>query len=97
MARQIHESISPVREAYNLIHYLFLDYLFYKGQAVNRRHSNKHFSLAAASATKISAFLASPTTDFVCINDVQMSEDRFLKTRKVLIDSFEKRLPSGRL
>lgn len=97
MARQIRESVSPVREEYNLIHYLFLDYLFYKGQAVNRRHSNKHFSLAAVSATRIAAFLASPTADFVCINDVQMSEDRFVKTRDILLDSFEKLLPSGRL
>ena len=95
MAAQIKDSISPVREEYNLIHYIFLDYLFYKGQAVNRRHSNKHFSLAAASASRIAAFLADPTADFVCINDVQMSEDRFVKTREILLDSFEKLLPSG--
>ena len=95
MAAQIKDSISPVRDEYTLIHYIFLDYLFYKGQAVNRRHSNKHFSLAAASASRIAAFLADPTADFVCINDVQMSEDRFVKTREILLDSFEKLLPSG--
>ena len=77
--------------------YVFLDYLYYKGMAVNQRHSNKHYSLAAASASKIAAFLAAPSTDFVCINDVQMSEDRYLKTRKVLLDSFEKLLPSVQL
>jgi hypothetical protein len=93
MAAQFHSSFSPVREEYNLLHYVFLDYLFYQGKAVNERHSNKHFSLAAASSSKIAAFLAAPTSDFVCINDVQMSEDRFVKTRQILLDSFEKLLP----
>lgn len=97
MEKQFHESMSPVREEYNILQYVFLDYLYYKGMAVNQRHSNKHYSLAAASASKIAAFLAAPSTDFVCINDVQMSEDRYLKTRKVLLDSFEKLLPSVQL
>lgn len=95
MEKQFHESMSPVREEYNILQYVFLDYLFYKGQAVNQRHSNKHFSLAAASASKIAAFLAAPTSDFVCINDVQMSEERFVKTREIILDSFERLLPSG--
>ena len=95
MEKQFHESMSPVREEYNILQYVFLDYLFYKGQAVNQRHSNKHFSLAAASASKIAAFLAAPTTDFVCINDVQMSEERYVKTREIILDSFENLLPSG--
>lgn len=95
MEKQFHESMSPVREEYNILQYVFLDYMYYKGQAVNRRHSNKHFSLAAATASKIAAFLAAPTADFVCINDVQMSEDRYVKTREILLDSFEKLLPSG--
>ena len=93
MAKQFHSSMSPVREEYNLLQYVFLDYLYYKGEAVNSRHSNKHFSLAAASSSKIAAFLAAPTTDFVCINDVQMSEDRFVKTRETLLEAFEKLLP----
>ena len=97
MEKQFHDSMSPVREEYNILQYVFLDYLCYKGMAVNQRHSNKHYSLAAASASKIAAFLAAPSTDFVCINDVQMSEDRYLKTRKVLLDSFEKLLPSEQL
>ena len=93
MATQFHSSFSTVREEYNLLHYVFLDYLFYQGKAVNERHSNKHFSLAAASSSKIAAFLAAPTSDFVCINDVQMSEDRFVKTRQSLLESFERLLP----
>ena len=93
MATQFHSSFSPVREEYNLLHYVFLDYLFYLGKAVNQRHSNKHFSLAAASSYKIAAFLAAPTSDFVCINDVEMSEDRFVKTRQALLESFERLLP----
>ena len=95
MERQFRESMSPVREEYNLLQYVFLDYLYYTGRAVDQRHSNKHFSLAAASASKIASFLTDPTTDFVCINDVQMSEERFFKTREILLDSFEKLLPSG--
>ena len=93
MDSQFRASFSPVREEYNLLHYVFLDYLYYKGRAVNRRHSNKHFSLAAASASKISSFLAAPATDFVCINDVEMPDDRYLKTREILLASFERLLP----
>ena len=89
MPRQIRESISPVREEYNLLHYVFLDYLYYKGQAIDQRHSNTHFSLAAASAGKISEFLKDPYTDFVCINDVQMSDERYKMTKKVLLEAFE--------
>lgn len=95
MQKQFHQSMSPVREEYNILQYVFLDYLYYKGLVVNRRHSNKHFSLAAASASKVAAFLAAPSADFVCINDVQMSEDRYARTRKILLDSFERLLPSG--
>ena len=91
MARQFAESISPVREEYNLLHYVFLDYLYYTGQAVAQRHSNKHISLAAASAPKLSAFLSAPSTDFVCINDVQMSEERYKNLKKVLLEAFESR------
>ena len=85
--------MSPVREEYNILQYVFLDYLFYKGMAIDERHSNKHFSLAAASSSKIAAFLAAPTADFVCINDVEMPEDRYLKTRKALLEAFDRLLP----
>ena len=91
MAKQIDASISPVREEYNLLHYVFLDYLYYTGQAVTQRHSNKHISLAAASASKLSGFLQDPSSDFVCINDVQMSEERYENLKKVLLNAFESR------
>ena len=91
MEKQIYASLSPVREEYNLLHYVFLDYLYYTGRAIDRRHSNKHFSLAAASSGKIAAFLKDPYTDFVCINDVQMSDERYKSTKKVLLDAFQSR------
>ena len=93
MASQFHSSMSTVREEYNIVHYVFLDYLFYQGKAVNKRHSNKHYSLAAASSSKIAAFLAAPTTDFVCINDVGMPEDKYVKTRKAILDAFDRLFP----
>lgn len=93
LEKEIRESISTVREPKNLNQYLFLDYMYYGGKCLNRRRSNKHFSLAAASLKSITDFILNPDRSFACINDVQMSDEKFETFRRGIVDAFECRLP----
>ena len=86
-------TLTITRESNNLNQYLFLDYMYLTGKLINRRLSKKHFSLGVASEEKIRKFLENPTHKLACINDVQMSEERFKETQKVLLETFEKILP----
>ena len=86
-------SVTRTRTPENLNQYVFLDYLYYGGKAVNRRLSNKHLSLATARIGKICDFLARPTRDLVCINDVHMDEETFQEYRVRLLDAFDRALP----
>lgn len=87
------ESISRTREPQNLNQYLFCDYQFHTGRAMEKRISNRHFSLATASVGKICEFLRNPTSSIACINDVRMSDSVFESTRAALLDAFEGLLP----
>lgn len=86
-------SLTPCRNERNLIMYIFSDYMFYQNKTVRRRISNKHFSLAATSEKKIVDFLSAPDRKFVCINDVNMSEDKFLRMRATIVKAFDSLLP----
>ena len=86
---EIMASLSPLRTRANYNQYLFLDYMYYQGKARNRKLSNKHFSLAAHSIEKICEFLRKPSTKMVCINDVHMTNDKFLACRKQLLEAFD--------
>lgn len=90
---RIMKSLSPTRAENNFNQYLFLDYMFYKGKAINRRLSNKHFSLGAAPIGKICRFLENPDKKLVCINDVSMSDEKYISSRKLLLETFGKILP----
>ena len=90
---EIMASLSPLRNKDDLNQYLFLDYIYYQGKAVNRRISNRHFSLAAHSIESVCSFLRHPTEKLVCINDVSMPNDKYLNYRKLLLDTFESILP----
>ena len=89
----IMSSLTPLRTRANYNQYLFLDYMYYKGLARHRRISNKHFSLAAASIGKICAFLRNPSAKLVCINDVQMSTEKYRVCREALLQAFDEILP----
>ena len=67
--------------------------MYLKGKIINERISKKHFSVGVASASKLQKFVTEPTRKMACINDVQLSEERYEELRKVLLDSFEKLLP----
>lgn len=86
-------SLTTTREGNNLNQYLFLDYMYLKGILINRRLSKKHFSLGITSPNKLRKFLERPTHKFTCINDVQMSEEKYTTIRRVQIETFERILP----
>lgn len=93
VAPEIMDSLSPLRTRANYNQYLFLNYMYYKGIAVNRRLSNRHFSLAAHSIDSICAFVRKPSAKMACINDVHMTEERFLACREKLLAAFQDALP----
>lgn len=86
-------SISRLREPYNLNQYYFLDYMYHRNRLINKNISNKHFSTAVASAEKICSFIRKPYRSFCCINDVQMSEEKFNYLREAILSAFEDRFP----
>lgn len=90
----IRKSISRVRTGENLNQYLFLDYMYLKGKIINERISKKHFSVGVVSANKLRKFVTRPTHKMACINDVQLTEERYVELRKVLLDSFDELLPN---
>ncbi len=84
---------SRLRTTENPNQYLFLDYMYYSGKMVPERISNKHFSLAAHSIDKICDFVRKPATKLACINDVHMSNEKYLDCRGKLLSAFEDALP----
>ncbi len=84
---------SRIRDDKNLNQYLFLDYMYLKGRLVNKRLSKKHFSVGIVSGEKLHRFITNPSHKLVCINDVQLSEERYTELRKALLDAFEERFP----
>ena len=84
--KQIEASISPTREGKNINQYLFLDYMYHVGMAVNRRLSSRHISLAAIRPKALASFLRNPDRKWVCINDVDLPEKRLAAFRRVTED-----------
>lgn len=89
----IRNSISRVRTGENLNQYLFLDYMYLKGKIINERISKKHFSVGVVSASKLRKFITQPTHKMACINDVQLTEERYEELRRVQIEAFEELFP----
>ena len=89
----IRSSISRVRTGENLNQYLFLDYMYLKGKIINERISKRHFSVGVVSASKLRKFVTQPTHKMACINDVQLSEERYEELHTLLLDAFNELLP----
>lgn len=85
--------LSRTRTVHNVNQYFFLDYLYYKGLVINKKIPKKHFSVAISSPKQLSSFIEAPTRQFVCINDVKLSESRYNEMRAAIINAFEKRFP----
>jgi hypothetical protein len=93
LEQDILASLTRVRTSGNLNQYLFLDYQLYKGRMVNEKISNKHYSVAVASPEKLKSFILSPTRNLMCVNDVHLSEERYLKLRTAMVEAFEQKFP----
>jgi hypothetical protein len=90
---KIDSSVSRLRRKFNFNYYLFCDYAYYTGRTFKRKVSNRHFSTAVASIGKVCRFIASPKADFACINDVNMSEEKYVQYRRRLLEAFVKAFP----
>ena len=93
LERDILASLTRVRTSGNLNQYLFLDYQLYKGRMINEKISNKHYSVAVTPPEKLKSFILSPTRNLMCVNDVRLSEERYLKLRSAMIEAFEQKFP----
>jgi hypothetical protein len=93
LEQDILASLTRVRTSENLNQYLFLDYQLYKGRMINEKISNKHYSVAVTSPEKLKSFILSPTRNLMCVNDVRLSEERYLKLRSAMIEAFELKFP----
>ena len=94
MQPEILSTASRIRTPDNPNQYLFLDYMYYKRLLVPRRLSNKHISQGIWNAEKIAGYILHPQTQFACINDVEMPDDRFFHMQKCIINAFEKKFPN---
>ncbi len=86
-------SVSPIRKPDNINQYVFLDYALLSGRGLSRRLSNRHISLAAISPARLSAAILSPDRDIFCLNDVEMSSERFEALREAMLSAFAARFP----
>ena len=91
---EILSSMTTTRSSKNINQYLFLNYMFLKGKIINERLSKKHFSVGVVSGDKLRKFIERPTHKLTCINDVQLSEERYQELRQALLDAFESALPA---
>lgn len=94
MEAEIRPTISRIRNQFTPNQYLFLDYMYYSGQAVSEKLSNRHFSLAVSTADKICSFLANPDRNLACINDVEMTEEKYNQLRERMLVAFQTRFPN---
>ncbi len=89
----VEKSLSRTRTENNVSQYLFLDYQYYKGLMINERLSNKHFSVALATPEGLKSFIMNPGRKIMCVNDVHLSEDKYLALRAAMIEAFEVKFP----
>ena len=94
IGEEIVGSMTTTRSAKHLNQYLYLDYMYLKGKILNERLSKKHFSVGVVSTSKLRKFIQQPTHKLVCVNDVQLSEERYAELRAVLLDTFDSVLPA---
>lgn len=94
MEKEILATVTRLRTDYNLNQYVFLDYMYYNGNVVPGKISNRHFSVAVAGADRIAQFIRKPDRKLCCINDVHLSEEKFSRMRDIIIRAFEDVFPA---
>lgn len=90
---EILDSITRIRVGKNLNQYLFLDYMYHRGKLIPEKISNKHFSTAIASASRLRSFITEPSRTFCCINDVHLDDEKFSELQRTVVSAFEERFP----
>ena len=91
---EILNSLTRTRTEDNLNQYLFLDYQYYKGLMIDEKISNKHFSVALTSPSKLYGYIMNPSRKLMCVNDVRLSEKRYEALREAMITAFETKFPN---
>ena len=86
-------SESRTRKERNLCQYVYLDYMYHKGLIIPEKISNRHFSVALASAERLKEFLKNPDRKLVCINDVKLSDVKYEELRNAIHEAFESVFP----
>ena len=87
------KSLTRTRTQDNLNQYLFLDYQLFKGLMINEKISNKHFSVALTTPSKLYDYILNPDRNLLCVNDVRLSEKKYEALRTAMISAFEQKFP----
>lgn len=90
---EIKSTLTCVRTGDNLNQYLYLDYMYLQGMIIPERLSKRHCSVGIASTSRLRKFIERPTRKLVCVNDVQLSEERYAELRQSLLNAFNNRFP----
>lgn len=77
----------------DICQYIYLDYMYHKDLIIPEKISNKHFSVALASAGRLKDFLLEPDRKLVCINDVKLSDKKYDELREAIHEAFETKFP----
>ena len=88
---EILDSLTRVRSAQNITQYFYTDFLYLQGKIIPERISRRHFSVGVATAKQLQEFISQPTRKLMCVNDVHLSEERYLSLRTALHEAFEGR------
>lgn len=91
--KEINSAYTITRTSDNYNQYLFLDYMYYSGKIINKRLRSKHLSVAVSSTRKICSYILNSERDLICINDVNIGENKFLEMQKAIIDAFKQKFP----
>lgn len=86
-------SACRIRTEENLTQYLFLNYQYLKGRLIPEKISNKHISVAMTSVSGLWTAIMEPHSKMLCINDVHLSEERYLELRTIILEAFERKFP----
>lgn len=86
-------SVTPLREPCNYNQYLYTDYAYFTGKTFHQRISNRHLSMALATPKNITKAIVNPDRKIICINDVEMSEEKFERLYNAMHKAFQTRFP----
>ncbi len=90
---EIKSTLTRVRTGENFNQYLYLDYMHLQGKIIPERLSKRHVSVGITSTSNLRKIIERPTRKLICVNDVQLSEERYLSLRSTLHEAFEARFP----